>query len=248
MLKVLILFFFLWLPFYTVCQSFSETLSSSLEQNDIMKALPPVQTLIDSAVIYSPLLKISDADLVIRNLRIKSEKRELLRNIGIESGVRYGVFDNLILTEDFGIEELQTPPTLQTRYNIGVYLKIPLSAIIDRSNVSIAREELDQTRYQRDNTIRELRQLIIIQYYDVIKIHKGLIVKNETVETYRIQLFRAEEDFINGTINVAEYSRLKNMFSQAVLDFEESKVDFNLALLLLEEMVGTKIELNTSEW
>jgi outer membrane protein TolC len=247
-LKILILFALFWLPLYCVAQSYSEEIGQSLQENDILKLLPPLQALIDSAVIHSPLLKISDSDLIIRRLSIDSEKREWLRNVGFESGARYGLFDNLIITEDLGMEDLKTSATVQSRYSVGVFLKIPLSVLIDRSNVKIAREQMNQAKYQRDQTIIELRKLIISHYYEVVKVHKRLIINNETVEIYRVQMFRAEEDFKNGAISVTEYSRLKNIFTQSILALEETKVDFLIALQLLEEIAGTKIELKESGW
>lgn len=248
MLKVLILFSFLWLPFHADCQSFSEEISLSLKQNDILKLLPPLQSLIDSAVVHSPLLKISDADIIIRSLRVESLRNEWLGNFGIESGIRYGLFENLILADDLGIDEFRTSSTVQTRYNVGLFLRLSISDIIDRRNVKIAKQEMNQANYQRDQLLSELRQLIISQYFDIVKIHKGMIIKNEMTETYRIQMYRAEEDYINGMINIADYSRLKSIFSQSILDLEEIKVDFLLAVQLLEEIVGTKIELKESEW
>jgi outer membrane protein TolC len=242
-LKISVLFVLLLMRLSVSSQSYSELISQSLEQNDITRLLPALQTLIDSAILHSPVLKIGQSDMVIRKLRVLSENREWTRNIGFEAGIRYGLFDNLILKEQAGVEILQGSTSTQTRYNVGVFVKVPVSILIDRSNVKIAKEEEKQALYSLEQSMIAVRQAVILQYFDLIKMHKAMIIKNETVETYRVQMFRAEQDFINGLIGIAEYTRLKNMFTQAILDFEETKIDYLVAYQLLQEIVGISIEI-----
>ena len=224
-------------------QGFNDVIEKSLQENDISKQLPPISELQDSAVIHSPLLKIYDSDIVIQKLKIKSEKREWMHSLGFEAGAKYGLFDNLILKEDLGIQDVATSTTEQTRYNLGFFLKIPLSSIYDKSNIRIAKEEVDKLRYQKQESVLELRQLIV-QYNNVIRAHKNLIIRTSDVESYKVQMLRADKDLENGLINIAEYARLRDMLSRATLGLEDSKVEFITALQLLQETVGIRIILN----
>lgn len=239
--RILILVIILWLFVAARAQNYSEFIAQSLEQNDIMNLILPLQSLIDSAEIHSPMLKIAKSDVTITTLRLKSEKLEWTRNVGFEAGIRYGLFDNLILKEQSGSEVLQGSTSSQTRYNAGIFLKIPASSFIDRSNVKIAKEEEVQANYRYESSLLSLRQAVIVQYFEVVKIHKGLIIKNESVESYRVQLFRTEQDFINGSVGLVEFTRIKNMYTQALLDFEETKTDYFVAFRLLAEIVGIDI-------
>lgn len=240
-----IFFALLFIPLFAFMQvngqSLNEIIDKNLTDNDITNQLPTLQQLQDSAVKHSPLLKIIDSDMVIQQLKIKSEKREWMRSLGFEAGAKYGMFDNLILTEDLGYQDLATSTTEQTRYNLGVYLRIPISSIIDNSNIKLATEEKNRLRYEKANSIKELRQLIIIQYNNIVKAHKGVVIRTAHVESYQVQMLRAEKDYENGVINIAEYARLQDVTLRAQLALEESKVELLTALQLLQETVGIKL-------
>jgi outer membrane protein TolC len=231
----------------TMAQSYDEIISFSLEKNSIRQYLPPLENLLDSAEKNSPLLKMYDSDIVIKELTIKSQKREWMKNMGLEAGIKYGLFDNLILRQDMGIEDLATSTTEQTRYNIGFSLRIPLAMIADKSELKMAREEKNKLIYEKANSLNELRKLIIVQYNNILKAHKKMIINTQQVESFRIQVMRADKEFENGIINSAEYARLSNMFSNALLELEESKLEFMAAIQLIQESVGINITLKTNK-
>lgn len=222
-------------------QTYEELVANSMSGKDISMRLPSIAILQAAALEKSPLLKIHDAEIVITQLKVKSIKREWMQSLGFEAGAKYGMFDNLIVTGDLGLDQIATNTTEQTRYNVGVFLKIPLSSIVDRSAVQQAQAELSKVTYQRESTILELRQLIIVQYNNVVKAYRNMVVQNNAVEIYRVQMFRAEKDFANGQITVADYARLHDMLSRAVLNLENIKVEYITAFQLLQETVGENI-------
>lgn len=224
-------------------QNSTEVVGERVSQKDILKMLPPLQDLFDSAAIFSPLLKMYDSDIIIQELKIKLEKREWMENLSFEAGLKFGMFDNLVLTEDLGLEDLAATTTQQTRYNVGVLFKIPLSSILNGKNVQIAELEVEKLRYQKEETLAKLRQLVIVQFYNIVKAHKKMGIKNRDVQSYNVQVLRAERDFENGLINIAEYTRLLNMQSSTILSLEDAKVEFIMAIQILKETVGTDIKL-----
>jgi len=192
-------------------QTYDELIANTLSGKDITDQLPPLATLQAQAEENSPLLKIHDANIVINQLRVNSEKREWMRSLGFEAGAKYGLFDNLILKEDLGIDEVVANTTEQTRYNIGLYLKIPISSIIDKSRVDLAVAERDRVLLEKEATLKELRQLVIVQYGNIVKAYRNIVILNNSVEVYRVQMVRAEKDFTNGKITVDEFARLNDM-------------------------------------
>lgn len=237
----------IWLSLLAVnslwSQTYDELIANTASGVDISYRLPPLDELQGQAIDNSPVFKMLDADVAIGEYKVKEEKREWMASMGVESGARYGLFDNLVITQDLGLAESSTATTEQMRYHLGAYIKIPISAIIDNSNVKTAKAEKDKLRYQREARIQELRQIIIIRYNNVIREHRGMVIKTNAVENYRVQRLRAEEDFKNGIINIDEYARLEDMLTKAVLSLEESKLDFMTAFQILEETVGVKINL-----
>ncbi|WP_347841263.1 TolC family protein [uncultured Draconibacterium sp.] len=224
-------------------QTYNELIENSSFEKDIVDMLPPLAELQENAILYSPVFKILDADVAIGEYMILEERREWMRWLGFEGGVKYGLFDNIVLSEELGDVELSTAKTQQTRYYGGLFLKMPISSLADKSNVKVAKAEKEKLSYQREARIKELRQLIIIQYGNVVKEHRGMIIKNNAVENYRVQMLRAQNDYQNGKINISDYARLDDMLSKAVLALEDAKTDFITAFMILEETVGTKIQL-----
>ncbi|MCG6186913.1 TolC family protein [Maribellus maritimus] len=224
-------------------QSSIQITKDPIDKVDIIERLPSLAELQEIAVENSPISKLLDADIKIGNSKINEEKRLWMKSLGIEGNARYGIFDNLYLTEDYSTIESTLATTKETRFYIGGYIKIPISDIIDRSNVKTAIAEKEKLQYQKEAKIIELRQLIIVQYNEVIKSYRKIQINTNAVETYRLQMIRAEIDFNNGKINVAEYARLDNMLSKTLIELEDAKLDFATALQVLEETVGIKINL-----
>lgn len=131
----------------------------------------------------------------------------------------------------------------ETRYSIGAYLRIPIGSVLDRSAVKMSEQEIVKAEQLYQRTLQELRQLVIVQYNNLIKSHRSLIVRSNLVATYKAQMLRAERDFTEGNIDVSEYSRLNEMYATSMINLEENKVEFNTALQLLQETVGITIDL-----
>lgn len=217
-------------------------ITKSLVENDISKNLPSLDSLMEWAEQNSPLLNFYNADVIINKLKVISEKRDWMEHLAFETDVRYGLFDNLVLTQDLGSKDLATSTTEQTRYTVGVSLRIPLSKIADRRNrVHMAETEKEKAMFQYETAIKELRQLVIIQYNNLIKAHSLMLVTNANVSSFNVQVIRAEQDFLNGQITIAELARLREMYARGIENFESNKSDFRLAYQLLQETVGKKL-------
>lgn len=226
-------------------QNTDETTGKSIIENDITEMLPPLRSLQEAAELNSPLLKMYDSDIIIQEMKVKLEKREWMQYLGFEASVKYGLFDNLLIVEDLGLTESHTNTSEQMRYTLGVLFRIPLSAFADNNNISIAREEKEKLRLKKEQTLKELRQLVIIQYYNIVKAHKKMSIYSQDAEVYRVQMIRAEKDYENRNIEVSEFARLHDLSSKAESNLEESKAEFAAALQILQETVGVKIKLNT---
>lgn len=238
-----LLFLLIFCPSILKGQTYDELITNTLSGKDITDQLPPLATLQAQAEENSPLLKMHDANLVINQMKVNSEKREWMRSLGFEAGAKYGLFDNLIVTGDLGINDAATNTTEQTRYNFGIFLKIPISSIIDKSRVDLAVAERDRVHLEKEATLKELRQLVILQYGNVVKAYRNIVILNNSVEVYRVQMVRAEKDFTNGKITVDEFARLNDMLSRTTANLEDAKVEYFVAFKLLEETVGVKIKI-----
>ena len=225
-------------------QSINDFVQRGLEQNDISKRLPKLDSLIAIAKENSPRLKFFDADYEYWDGQVVLAKRSWLRNINLDAGYGYGIFDNLSNQQIAGDPGSQTLfSTEQSRYTVGASIKLPLSSVFNRKReIKNAKAEADKSKYQKEYAIWELEQLIVKQYNDLIKAHRLLFISNSIVETYKVQSVRAEKDFLNGAINVTEYTRLQQMLNQAISSFESQRAEFLIALKALEGTVGIEIK------
>jgi len=217
--------------------------NDSIAKIDVTEQLPPLAELMEIAVENSPIAKMLDADIRSGASKVDEEKRLWMKSVGVEGIARYGIFDNLYLTEDEALIESSLATTKQTRFYIGGYVKMPISEIVDRSNIKTAIAEKEMLQYQKEARLIELRQLVIVQYNELIKAYRKVQINTNAAETHRLQMLRAEIDFNNGKINVAEYARLDNMLSKTLLELEDAKLDYATAFQVLEQTVGIKIKL-----
>ena len=226
-------------------QSLNDFVVEGLNKNDLSKNLPPLDTLIKMAKKNSPRLKYFDADYEYWDGQITLARRAWLRNINLDAGYGYGIFDNLSNQQIAGDPGSQTLfSTEQSRYTLGASIKLPLSSIFNRNReVKNAKAEAEKSQYQKEYAEWELEQLIVKQYNDLLKAHRLFFINASIVESYKLQSIRADKDFKNGVINVTEYTRLQQMLNQAIRSYEAQRAEFLIAFKALEGTVGIKIEM-----
>ncbi|MEM8998922.1 MAG: TolC family protein [Bacteroidota bacterium] len=226
-------------------QSIEDYIEKGLQEHDISKKLPPLDSLISAAKENSPRLKFFDADYEYWSGTVTLAKKAWLNNINLDASYGYGVYDNLNNQQSGGNLGNQTLSTTeQSRYVVGASIKLPLSSIFNRNReIKNARAEAEKSKFQKASAELELEQLIVKKYNDLVKAHRLLYISGSIVETYKVQSIRAEKDFANGIINVAEYTRLQQMLNQAILSFESQRSEFLVAYMSLEGTVGIALKI-----
>lgn len=207
--------------------------------NDISERLPTLQALIDSAIRYSPLIKLHDANISLNKKNILTEKRDWTSNLGMDANIRYGSVDNVVLSQTSTETADLISTTINTRYSTGLYIKLPLFDFVNRSNeIAIAKLEFEQAFQQKEQQIIELKKSIIVQYNDLLLKQKLLHLYNSNKETSELQLEMAENQFKNGRIELSDLARIQEAHTKAISSFETIKTEFIIAYYLLEEMTG----------
>ena len=113
-------------------QSINDFIEKSLKENDIAKKLPPIDSLVAMAKEYSPFVKVTVSEQQYRDGVVSAEQRAWLEYINLEAGYNYGIFDNLSNAQIAGDPQSQALfSSEQSRYNVGVSLRLPISAIIN---------------------------------------------------------------------------------------------------------------------
>ena len=214
-------------------------------KDNIESMLPPLETIIDSAISKNPYVKFRDLQVDVNGYKLKDDRTQWLRNLGVQADVRYGTFDNFSTNTAAG----QNPSLLSTRssqfnYGAGAYIKFPIYDAVNRKNqIRLAKAEIEQAQNFSQVQRNELRQLVIKQYNELIVKQRILKIRSKYAETSRINIEMVEKEFMNGIVTVTEYSRISEIFSRAQADYENSKMDFRTAYMILEEIAGIKFNL-----
>lgn len=222
-----------------------ESKSFDLLNDDIESILPPLKTIIDSAITNNPYVKFRDLQIEANRSKLRSDRSLWVKNIGIQSDVRYGTFDNFSTNTAEG----QNPSLLATRsnqfnYGVGAYIKFPIYDIVNRKNqIKFSQAELEQAQNMAELQRDELRQTVIKQYNEVILNQRLYKISSKYLETCRISMEMVEKEFLNGVVNITEYSRISDIFSKTQSDYESAKINFRTSFMILEEIVGFKFNL-----
>ncbi len=239
-LHLLLTFFsFLSIQVSGYCQDSKEF---NLMKDNIESMLPPLETIIDSAIKNNFYVKFRDQQITVNDSKLKAERSLWTKNLGIQTDVRYGTFDNFSTNTAAG----QNPNLFATRsnqlnYGAGAYLKIPIYDIVSRkSQIRLAKAEVEQAQSLSQDQRNTVRQTVIKQYNDLIVKHRILKIKSKYAETSKINMAMVEKEFLNGVIPITEYSRQSESASRTETDFETSLMDFKTAFMLLEEIAGVR--------
>lgn len=226
-------------------QSINDFIETGLKENDISKKLPPLDTLVKMAREYSPFIQVTISEQQYRDGVVAAEQRAWLDYINLEAGYNYGIFDNLSNSQLAGDPgSLTLFSTEQSRYNVGVSLRLPLSAIINRrANIKSAKGEAEKARFETRVAEVELEQKVVELYNDLLKTHRLFFISGSIVDNFRVQSLRAEKDFANGVINVIEYTRLQQMMNQATMNFELQRAEFISSVTALENIIGANLNI-----
>jgi len=239
---LIIIFTFLFIQFAGFAQ---DGKADDLLKGDIETILPPLETIIDSAISNNPYVKFKDLQIDVNEYKLKAERSLWTKNIGFQTDARYGTFDNFSTNTAEG----QNPTLYATRssqlnYGAGAYLKLPFYDFMNRKNqIRLAKAEVDQAQNLSLVQRNEVRQLVIKQYNDLIIKSRVLKIKLKYAETSKINMEMVEKEFLNGIISVSEYARISESVSRTDTDIETAKMDFRTAYMILEEIVGMKFNL-----
>ena len=221
-------------------QNTESVMPKVMEGKLISDLLLPLHEMQQMAIENSYLLKYRNSQVMISELKVQAEKRDWMNFLDLEASARYGLFDNLIITEDLNTKTANSK-TEQTRYSLGLSLKIPLSKIIDGTNVKQAKAELDKYRNQYYSNEQEVRQLVVVQYNNVIKAYRSVEIRNKAFGVLIIHLKNVERDYVNGKLDIAEFSRVHDIKMNAELELERAKIELISSIQVLNEIVGRSV-------
>lgn len=213
--------------------------------DDISENLPPLNILIDSALVNDPYVHFRDLQLIVENSKLKANRINWTENLGIEADLNYGNYNDIstsISEEDDAYDLVSN--TTQTTYSFGAYLKLPIYDIINRKNsIRQSKAEIRQAECMAEVKRKEVRQLVITQYNELVLKQRLFKIRAKHLAANQINYEMTEKEFHNGVVSVGELSRISDMYSTSEEQFESARTDFVTSYLILEEIVGFKFNI-----
>jgi len=217
--------------------------ATRLPENEIesqYKKLPPLDLLLDSAMVFSPVHKQQDEQIAIRQLQLERKRKQWTEYFNVETYVQYGNNVNVISnTFDTGLNNNLNTSSTQTRYGVGLTFKYPIFNLFSRGkDLSMAKREISAASHQKQVLILELRKSIIELYNRVILSHSLLTAKIEALETSELAVKLAELDFKQSKIGISELSKVTDANMKNITEYQLALSELRLSLELLQEICG----------
>lgn len=217
-------------------------LTSMSPQDYINLKLPSLQTLLENAR-SSPQMSFYENNIELEERELKTVRREWLNYMKINASYNYGSSDIYNQTYiDNGLPVVNNSGRRQNYWNIGGGLSIPISGIFNRRNkIKQQKKRVEQVENDLDRSFDELRLKIIETYSTIIEQLSSLESVTEAMTMAQTNYAGAENDFLNGKLDMQSLARQKSIEASSIRAYEEVRRSLNSALLKLEVLTNTPI-------
>ena len=235
MARIGFLIFFVPLLLFGHCYAQSE--------NDVSGwQLPPLQMLIDSALVHSPLVKLANANVQMGQYELTDAQRDWLKKINISADARYGSMFDYGRISTMTNSGFIMPSIITLNYGAGVSAYLPFSDIFDRKRtIQKAQLKIEQAEIQKDETERGVKQMVVAAYYDVLTVQKTLDTRNEISLSASMLLDQSKSDYAEERISLEEYIKANDTYLSAKNELELQKYALQKAIYTLEIIVGIQL-------
>lgn len=210
----------------------------------IDRELPELHVLLDSALINSPLLKVSDKQISQVLEQIKIEKKSWSEYFSLDANAKYGLYNQLTLSDVTSGEQTETgiqSKDQQFNYYVGVTFKMPLSDIAKKGNkLKILNDNISEKQQEREELKQQLQQLIIKEYFNLVFLSKSIKINQEILQSLTASLMKSERDIQSGTISIESYNTMLIQKSKAEENYFKVKSEYYAQYKNLELITGCK--------
>ena len=203
--------------------------------------LPPLEVLIDSALIHSPLMRVADQDILLSQYALTDIHRDWMRKVNLTADARYGStldYSRLSSVSGSGVIPNSANRSMLNS-GVGMSLYMPISDVLDRKRrVSSAKMKIEQAEIMKEDTERTIKQTIISAYYEVLTLQKTLEMQIEMRSSAGMLYEQTKSDFEENRTNFTEYTQAYEAYLTSQSTYETQKNNLLRAIRTLEVNVG----------
>jgi outer membrane protein TolC len=123
-------------------------------------------------------------------------------------------------------------------------MRFPLATLVDRRNrIKKQKKWQEISMAQKEINKRFLVKEVITIYNDLQQYQQYIRIYNDYQNFTLLQMQMAQNEFLNGEISTAEYTRLKEIQTRGAINFQQAVAEFNKNYQLLEVTTGMKFNL-----
>ncbi len=212
--------------------------------DNIVKRLPPLSVLIDSAAYNSPSMHYQDLKAQYYYYEQLSAQRAWLDNFSLNVGVNLENWNFWDRAEIIQQNRYYRSQSIRNNYAVGFYIRFPLVSLFDRRNlINKQKKWIEIALTQKEIDRRHLVQEVIGHYNNLVQYQNYIRIYNDYQNFTMMQMQMAQNEFLNGEISTIEYTRLKEEQTTGAIDLQKAIAAFNEEYQLLQVVTGMKFNL-----
>jgi len=212
--------------------------------DNIVKRLPPLNVLIDSAAYNSPNMHYEDLKAQYYYYEQLSEQRAWLEHLSLNLDMNIGKWNFWDRDEITKRDRYYRSESIRDNYAVGFYIRFPLATIFDRRNrIKKQKKWIEISLTQKEINRRFLAKEVIDHYNNLVQYQNYIRIYNDYQNFTMMQMRMAQNEFQNGEISTAELTRLKEIQTRGAINFQQAIAEFNKEYQLLEVTTGMKFNL-----
>jgi len=208
--------------------------------------IPDLDVCIQSALNNSWLVKANQLEIEVLLEEIKIKKKSWLDNIQIEANTRYGLFNQVSLSQEVG--STATDIALQSakeqfNYFAGLTLKLPLSYFsTKKSEQKIKNINIKDVELKREDLKKEISKVIITEYFKFKTFSELLDAHQNNLQTAQLDYLRGKSEVKAGMLGLTEFAAMSNAYTKSLDAFTATKNDYYAQFYLLKLLTGTNLQ------
>jgi len=212
--------------------------------DNIVKRLPPLSVLIDSAAYNSPDIHYQELKAQYYYYEQLSAQRAWLEHLSLNLDLNLGKWNFWDRDEITKRDRYYRSESIRDNYAVGFYIRFPLASIFDRRNrINKQKKWIEIALTQKEINRRFLAKEVIDHYNNLVQYQNYIRIYNEYQNFTMMQMRMAQNEFMNGEISTAEYTRLKEIQTRGAINYQQAIAEFNKEYQLLEVTTGMKFNL-----
>ncbi|PLX02600.1 MAG: hypothetical protein C0595_10045 [Marinilabiliales bacterium] len=214
--------------------------------DDITERLPALNVLIDSAAHNSPDMLYEELKADYYRYEQISAANEWLDMLSWNVDLNFGKWDYWDYQEQTKDPYFYNSQSWRTNFAFAFYVRMPLRVFIDRRNrINKQKKWIEISLTQKEINRRFLADRVITIYNDLVNYQNQIRIYNEYQGFTMSQMQMAKNEFLNGEITTAEYTRLKEIQIRGSIDYTKVIAEFKKNYDALEIITGMHFNLIT---